>query len=420
MKTTHAYFFIAAAGLLFGGPMACAKRLGGGDQCVPQTCEEIGANCGWLIDACGERLNCGVCLGGQACGVGAPNVCGLGTCTPQTCVSKLVDCGFTGDGCGDLIDCGTACDGIAQDPDGGTIPVGTGGTGTGTGGDGAGTGGVVVGTGGVENCDYGTTVVASPTQLGTASQSPVGGTTERYQTIDVTRAGKPYKLITNGWGPGFQSHNIGWNGTGMSATLVGNRGSSGQPAGYPSVFCGRYSVNPVIDAAGCGLPTSVNTSIQTGLKWRANGNTNNYNVAWDIWIGDGYNLQSYLMVWLHFPGGTATGNDRNERPAGQKVVTCATVAGVPGVWDIWAGTVGGKPIINYVRPEGMDFTELEFDVRDFYVDATTRPTPPPPNDTRWVQLVGSQINSVAVGFELWNSTNGTGPLQMDDFYVNVN
>jgi hypothetical protein len=167
------------------------------------------------------------------------------------------------------------------------------------------------------------------------------------------------------------------------------------------------------------LPASTNTSIRTGLRWTANGNTNNYNVAWDVWLGDGYSLQSYLMVWLHLPGGKSTGNANDEKPAGQPVFTCVEVANVPGVWDIWAGSVGGKPIVNYIRPKGMDYSEFEFDVKDFVNDAMTRPAPAV-NANRWVKLVGSQVNSVAVGFEIWNSTNGSGPLKIDDFYVNAN
>lgn len=388
--------------------------------CVALSCAELNANCGDLVDNCGFVQQCGSCAEGQTCGAGGPNACGFGTCTPQDCIAQLIDCGFGNDGCGTIIDCGTLCDGIASGPDDpGNPQVPGSGGGSGTGEPPTGVGGTPqTGSGGAPTvCDYGKNPPTGASSFGTPTQTPQGGTSDQYQTVDVRRNNVPYKLITNGWGPGFSSHNIGWNGTGMSATLVGNRGSNGEPASYPSVFCGNYSNNPVIQAKDCGLPTSVSTSIKTGLKWRANGNTNNFNVAWDIWIGDGYNLQSYLMVWLHYPGGTASGNSRNEQPAGRKVATCVTVSGVPGVWDIWAGNVnpgtGSKPIINYVRPHGHSLNELEFDVRDLYRDATQR-------DLGTVKLVGSQINSVAVGFELWNSTNGSGPLQIDDFYVDVN
>jgi len=84
-----------------------------------------------------------------------------------------------------------------------------------------------------------------------------------------------------------------------------------------------------------------------------------------------------------------------------------TVANVPGVWDIWDGTVNGLPIINWVRAEGSDSQEIEFDVMDFVRDA----------ESRGFQIPGNQINAVAVGFEIWEGPI-TG-LESVDFYVDV-
>ena len=64
------------------------------------------------------------------------------------------------------------------------------------------------------------------------------------------------------------------------------------------------------------------------------------------------------MVWFRDPVG--------QQPAGSRKERDVVVANVPGVWDIWAGTVwDGFPIINWVRRENQDTIEMEFDVMDF-------------------------------------------------------
>jgi hypothetical protein len=229
----------------------------------------------------------------------------------------------------------------------------------------------------------------------------MGRSMEQYETAEVGRSGTPYILITNGWGPGFESHTVSWNGTSFIVeAMQGSRGSSGQPASYPTVFCGRYSVMQI---PSCGLPRPLSeiTSLRTGWRWSANGNTGPYNAAYDIWLGTETGFGMYLMVWLRDPPG--------EQPAGSRTAHLGvTVANVPGVWDIWSGTVNNRPIINWVRPEGMDSPELEFDVMDFIRDA----------QMRGLTITGTQVNAVAVGFEIW-----TGPvtnLESVDFYVDVN
>jgi hypothetical protein len=107
------------------------------------------------------------------------------------------------------------------------------------------------------------------------------------------------------------------------------------------------------------------------------------------------------MVWLRDPP--------TEQPAGSPnaMNQGITVANVPGVWDIWSGTVNSRPIINWVRHEGMDSSEIEFDVMDFVRDA----------ESRGLTITGTQVNAVAVGFEIWSGpiTN----LESKDFYVDV-
>jgi hypothetical protein len=209
-------------------------------------------------------------------------------------------------------------------------------------------------------------------------------------------------FITNGWGPGFQSHAISWEGTSfVIESMSGSSGASGEPASYPTVFCGRYSVMEVPD---CGLPASLGsiTSLRTGWRWAPNGNEGEYNAAYDIWVGSNDRLQGYLMVWLRDPP--------SYRPAGALNMSHQgiTVENVPGVWNIWDGMVNGLPIVNWVRAEGDDSYEIEFDVMDFVRDA----------QNRGLNVPGDSINAVAVGFEIWE-----GPidgLESQDFYVQVN
>ena len=237
--------------------------------------------------------------------------------------------------------------------------------------------------------------------LGNGMMMGMGNSSERYATAEISRNGVPYILITNGWGPGFESHTVGWNGTSFIVeAMMGSRGSGGQPASYPSVFCGKYSVMQV---PACGLPKAIDqiTSLKTGWRWAANGNTTAYNAAYDIWLGTETGFGMYLMVWLRDPPGEQPAGSPNAMHQG------ITVANVPGTWDIWNGTVNSRPIINWVRHEGTDSPEIEFDVMDFIRDA----------QTRGLTITGTQVNAVAVGFEIWQGpiTN----LETKDFYVDV-
>jgi hypothetical protein len=179
--------------------------------------------------------------------------------------------------------------------------------------------------------------------------------------------------------------------------MAGSQGSNYEPASYPSVLCGKYSPMQV---ANCGLPAAITslTSVKTGWRWAGNGTGGTYNAAWDIWLGNGTQLQSYLMVWLRDPP--------NAQPAGRNT-GMVTVANVPGSWVLWTGTVNGLPIVNYARPENQDINEAEFDVLHFVADAKMRS----------LNLPGTHINSVAIGFEIWSGpvTN----LETKDFYVDV-
>jgi hypothetical protein len=238
-------------------------------------------------------------------------------------------------------------------------------------------------------------------ELGTAMMGGVGQSTDRYAKAAVTRDGQNYYLMANGWGPGFQSQSISWSGTSFTVeSMQGTEGPNYQPASYPTVFCGAYSDSR---SGECGLPAALDSmsALRTGWSWRPNGNTGEYNAAYDIWMGtstDRSSFSGYLMVWYREPVG--------QQPAGSRKLSGVSVANVSGTWDVWTGSVGNRPIINWVRAEGQDTTDMEFDVLDFVRDA----------QMRGLTVPGTHVLSVAVGFEMWSPVSN---LQSLDFYVDV-
>lgn len=245
---------------------------------------------------------------------------------------------------------------------------------------------------------------ATESGFGTPQYTGSGSSTDRYKKSDVTRDGVNYFFMANGWGPKFQSQSVSWNGTSFTVeSMNGSPGDGYEPASYPTMFCGAYSDSV---SKECGLPAAIADiqTLRTGWRWKANGNTSDYNAAYDIWVGNGTTRQSFagfLMVWFRDPLG--------QQPAGQPdpAHMGVTVEGVPGTWDVWKGEVNRAPIINWVKAEGQDISELEFDVMDFVRDAPKRGFTVP----------GTHILSVAVGFEIWEGpvTN----LVSEDFYVDV-
>jgi hypothetical protein len=240
-----------------------------------------------------------------------------------------------------------------------------------------------------------------PSLFGTPTQSGSGTTTEQYTMSDVTRNGVNYRFMANGWGPGFQSQSISWNGTSFSVDdLKGMEGSNYEPIGYPTVFCGVYSSSR---SGECGLPMPIANiqSLRTGWRWLSNGNSTAYNAAYDIWLSNTADISghsSFLMVWLRDPPGA--------QPSGSVKFRDVQVHNAPGSWNIWVGTEFNLPCISYARQEGTDSPALEIDVMDFVRDAATRQ----------INMPGSTVLGVAVGFEIWDPLSN---LRSDDFYVQV-
>ncbi|MGD0677688.1 MAG: hypothetical protein ABSC94_19905 [Polyangiaceae bacterium] len=122
-----------------GGPNRCGGNVyvaadgGAVNLCTPTTCSKLGYTCGPAGDGCGNLLDCGTCTGTQYCGGGGPNQCGgnvyvapdggaVNLCTPETCMELGYDCGPAADGCGNLVQCGT-CSGANTCGGGGTPGV---------------------------------------------------------------------------------------------------------------------------------------------------------------------------------------------------------------------------------------------------------------------------------------------------------
>jgi len=282
---------------------------------------------------------------------------------------------------------------------GGAPPSNTGGT-PGTGGTPPTTGGTT-GTGGTSPNFTGSCLTASPVHSGTTTTSgkDVQANTWRQNCSDVSQCpAVQYKFIANGWGPNWQSHTLTYGGTKLAVDAYqGSQGSNYEPAGYPTVFCGLYSN---IQSGACGLPASINSlsEIDTGLKWTAGTTGSDYNVAYDIWIGNGNNLSAYLMVWMRDPP--------NAQPAGSVQANNVYVGDDPKRFDVWAGSVNNHPIVNYVRPANEVSNNDAFDAMDFVHHAQQN-----------YNLPGDTVLAVAVGFEIWNGP--VAGLKIDDFCVEV-
>jgi len=90
-----------------GGINGKCGSLDSGPTCQALTCQGQGITCGPAGDGCGNKLDCGSCAAGQACGAGGkPGVCAP-VCVPKTCAQLGFNCGPTGDGCGHELQCGT-------------------------------------------------------------------------------------------------------------------------------------------------------------------------------------------------------------------------------------------------------------------------------------------------------------------------
>jgi hypothetical protein len=239
----------------------------------------------------------------------------------------------------------------------------------------------------------------------------------RYGTYNPTIGNKQYFLQVNEWGSSSQQ-NLSYGGnfffkiTQQQASLAG----SGAPAGYPSMFIGANSNHTT---SGSGLPKQVSSlgTVLTTWNWADNGTaadtTNNiFNAAYDGWFstnagGDpaaGSPSGGFLMVWYYAQGC---------QPVGSIVAAGHTIAGIPGCWDVWRGTNGGKPVISYKR-QGM-LQSFGYDLNLFIKDALANFR----SDAAGIVYMNSNwyLSNIFTGFEIW--TGGVN-LQSTSFCAEVN
>lgn len=99
-----------------GGEMFIMAVGGGTSNGCPSSCDALNANCGFVTDTrCGGAVKCGTCTGTDVCGGTDANRCGpaannlsdAGACVPSTCSELGASCGFVTDPkCSGVIDCG--------------------------------------------------------------------------------------------------------------------------------------------------------------------------------------------------------------------------------------------------------------------------------------------------------------------------
>src|SRR5258708_3950639 len=107
----------AAAGRPKGGPARVGRRARGGGAVgdeTPAAPPGRGPG-GWAAAAVGAPLNGGTCGCGYAWSPSGQ--CAISNCTPQTCAQLGAQCGTPSDGCGATLNCG-GCEGGTCSPSG--------------------------------------------------------------------------------------------------------------------------------------------------------------------------------------------------------------------------------------------------------------------------------------------------------------
>jgi len=166
------------------------------------------------------------------------------------------------------------------------------------------------------------------------------------------------------------------------------------PTGFPSIFVGGNAGNITSNS---NLPKQVATltSVPTTWDWNDAGTLDNlqmnsYNATYDVWFSVGADGEpnathpsgAFLMVWYHKPF--------DVQPIGSVSAQGATVANVPGTWNVWLGVNNNTPVVSYTPSGTIGY--MDFDLNDFIKDA--------------VQRGGSVQNShyltnIFAGFEIW-------------------
>lgn len=125
--------------------------------------------------------------------------------------------------------------------------------------------------------------------------------------------------------------------------------TNGVPLGYPSIYKGCHYGNCTRSS---GMPLKVSDLNSASASWSVY-TTNvggKWNAALDLFFdtaqnpGNRYPNGAEIMVWINKRD--ASSSDRIY-PAGTKQSSNATING--SSYEVWKGTVGGTPVISYVR-----------------------------------------------------------------------
>ncbi|MEM7152811.1 MAG: hypothetical protein AAF799_08210 [Myxococcota bacterium] len=244
-----------------------------------------------------------------------------------------------------------------------------------------------------------------------------GGTAAGFTTLDISIGSDQYKVQTNPWGGATQTITAG-GGKVFSIDSITHPpgGNDWDVHTFPSVYKGTaYGGEPT---TGSGLPIAVSdiSSVCTGMRTNAIGNSYSGNATYDVYFTHDQNYaggppDTYLMVWyvakslnpINSPG---EGWDCAANPP-------TFIGACSGAGDVmingqrfyrFRGPNGNAEVISYVPDSAMH--EWEFDLNDFIQDAISVGAVTP----------GMYLQSIQGGLEVADGGNG---LMIEDFYANV-
>jgi hypothetical protein len=235
---------------------------------------------------------------------------------------------------------------------------------------------------------------------------------DQYKRVAVNTGSKQYYVQNNVFEPsGNGAFNVSYNGASFTLTSQAqNKGTSGAPAGYPSLFIGSNGGNGLA-TPGSNLAKQVSalTDVPTALSWSKPSGGGNYNVAYDVWFsptsGDGGpGSRSFLMVWFSRSGSIYAEGEGEGHSGGVFTV------GGKSFNTYVSQQFEGRPIISYVATS--EIMEFSFDLNDFITDAKTRQS-----SAQGPVITNSlYLTNVFAGFEVWSGAQG---IKVNNFCIDV-
>lgn len=229
-----------------------------------------------------------------------------------------------------------------------------------------------------------------------------GSLTRRYSSTYLEVGGTAaYVIQNNVWNPTDGRQTIRF--TGASFEIVEQTHGSpggGSPISFPSIYVGSNGRTATEDGR---LPRQLGQieSIPTCLAWSGGDSTDQFNVAYDVWVSDSERSprvpNAYLMIWYRKPS--------EYNPAGGLRTDSTRIGGQD--WQVWQGpNHAGTPVVSYVHLSGS-LPSYEFDLKNFLDDAIRRE-----------YLRSDQyLSAVMAGVEIWGG--GVG-VSIDGFAASVN